>query len=160
MSWLGEKIQSILARVEYKARCIYIASNDCCQIEIENLISSSYDIDRLGYRIVSRPEEASLMLVSGWLNKDFIQSIQEDYACLQQDKAVIAVGSTIVSGAPYIETENSKVIADVIPVDLYLPGNPPRPEALIQALLQLETMKLGNWKNKDSWIYEVMKSNG
>lgn len=159
MSWWKQKLNQLVSNVEYKARRIYVLSNDFCEIELENLTSASYDIERLGYRFVDRADEASLMMVSGWLNDAFIKKIQEDYAALLLDKAVLAIGSSIISGSPYVSDEK-KIISDIIPVDLYLPGSPPRPEALIQALLHLENIKLEKWKTKETWVYEVLKSNG
>jgi len=159
MLWLKNKVHSSSQYFEQNARRVYLVSKGCCSIELESLSSSSYDFERLGFSFVQRPEKASLMIVSGWIDDAFADKIIQDYACLQGDKAVLAVGACAISASPYISNVNIR-LADLVPVTLYVPGCPPRPEDLLEALLRVNTLQKALTKEQITYLGGVVKSNG
>tara|TARA_B100001248_G_C27395734_1_gene465426 strand:- start:4225 stop:4698 length:474 start_codon:yes stop_codon:yes gene_type:complete len=157
MSPLLEKWKDYFQKPDRITRRVFVAAKGCCAIEVENLIASTYDIQRLGIDFVQDPRSASLMIVSGWIDDSFADEIIENYAYLEQDKKVVAVGICSVA-ANIFYTEKKIRLADLVPVASYIPGCPPRPEAMIQAILNLDVP--AKKTKKMTYLSEVMKSNG
>lgn len=110
----------------------------CCAIEMMTVGSSRYDTDRLGIFFRSSPRQSDCMIVAGTINLKIAPRVKLLYEQMAAPKYVIAMGSCAVSGGPFADGYNVVNGVDkIIPVDIYLPGCPARPEALIHALLTL-----------------------
>ena len=111
----------------------------CCAFEMIAAAASRYDIARFGMEIMRpSPRQADLLIVSGTVTKKMAPQVVRLYNQMPEPKYVIAMGACAISGGPF--KEGYAVVSGVdklIPVDVYIPGCPPRPEALIHAFLAL-----------------------
>ncbi|MBK6911431.1 MAG: NADH-quinone oxidoreductase subunit NuoB [bacterium] len=114
----------------------------CCAIEMMAASASRYDTDRFGAGVFrNSPRQADLMIVAGTVNLKMAPIIKRLYDQMPSPKWVIALGSCAICGGPFEQDENYAVLAGVekiVPVDVFVPGCPPRPEALIHAIIELQ----------------------
>jgi NADH-quinone oxidoreductase subunit B len=113
----------------------------CCAIEMMATGASSYDLDRFGsgpFR--ATPRQADLMIVAGTVSHKMAPRVKRLYDQMPEPKYVIAMGACTVSGGPYIKHGYHvlKGVDRIVPVDVYVPGCPPRPEALIDGLFRIQ----------------------
>lgn len=109
-----------------------------CILEISALITPRYDIERFGCQLRASARHADILFVSGIVNRQNRKRLKTIYDQMADDKKVIAIGSCAISGGPFAESYNFVGPTDkIIPVDVYVPGCPPRPEAIIDGLLKL-----------------------
>lgn len=111
----------------------------CCAIEFMSTASSAYDLDRFGVIPRNSPRQADVMIVSGTVTFKMADRVRRLYEQMADPKYVISMGSCANCGGPYWEHGYHvlKGVDRVIPVDVYVPGCPPRPEALIGGFLKL-----------------------
>lgn len=110
----------------------------CCAIEMMSVGSARYDTDRFGIFFRNSPRQADCMIVAGTINLKMAPRMKLLYEQMAAPKYVIAMGACAIGGGPFAHGYNVVNGADlIIPVDIYVPGCPPRPEALIHALLSL-----------------------
>jgi len=111
----------------------------CCAIEMMSTSMSHYDTDRFGIIYRASPRQADIMLVNGTVTKKMAQVLRRLYDQMPEPKYVIAMGNCATGGGPYYYDSYSVVrgVDKVVPVDLYITGCPPRPEQLIDALIEL-----------------------
>jgi NADH-quinone oxidoreductase subunit B len=113
----------------------------CCAIEMMSTGASKYDLDRFGWGAFrSTPRQADLMIIAGTVTKKMTPRIRKLYSQMTYPKFVIAMGNCTINGGPFREFSYSveKNLDKIIPVDIYIPGCPPRPEALLEGIMKLK----------------------
>ena len=111
----------------------------CCAVEMMHAGASRYDLDRFGIVPWPSPRQSDVMIVSGTVTKKMAPAIKLLYEQMPNPKYVISMGACATNGGPY--TEYDRVLQGVdkiIPVDIYVPGCPPRPESLLEGFLRLQ----------------------
>lgn len=114
-------------------------ATSCCGIEFVSLGAARYDMARFGWEVArSSPRQADFMMVAGTIVHRMAPVMRRLYDQLAEPKYVIACGGCAISGGPFRNSYHVvKGIDEIVPVDVYLPGCPPRPEAMIYAIMQL-----------------------
>lgn len=114
----------------------------CCAIEMMATGMARWDLSRFGAEVFRpSPRQADVMIVAGTVNKKMAPAIKTLYDQMLEPKWVIAMGNCAISGGPFVYPGQYSVVEGVdklFPVDVYVPGCPPRPEGLIEGILQLE----------------------
>jgi NADH-quinone oxidoreductase subunit B len=112
----------------------------CCAIEMIATTMARYDLARFGAEVFRpSPRQADLMIISGTVTKKMAPQVVRLYNQMAEPKYVIAMGACAISGGPFKQGYNVlKGIDRYIPVDVHIPGCPPRPEALLQAFITLQ----------------------
>jgi NADH-quinone oxidoreductase subunit B len=135
----------------------------CCAIEMICAAASRYDLARFGMEIMRpSPRQSDLMIVSGTVTKKMIPTIVRLYNQMPEPKYVLAMGACASGGGPFKEGYN--VVSGVdkfIPVDVYVPGCPPTPQALLNGLMKVqekirgESIKKSRWYQKGPDLAEI-----
>ena len=114
-------------------------ATSCCGIEFVSLGAARYDMARFGWEVArSSPRQADFMMVAGTIVHRMAPVMRRLYDQLAAPKYVIACGGCAISGGPFRKSYHVvKGIDEIVPVDVYLPGCPPRPEAMIYSIMQL-----------------------
>ena len=112
----------------------------CCAMEMFATIGSHYDIARFGSEVFrSSPRQADLIIVPGTLTKKMAPRVRKLWDQMPDPKWAIAMGACATCGGPYQNSYSTVMGVDkVIPVDVYVPGCPPRPEMLLEGLIRLQ----------------------
>ena len=116
----------------------HIDAGSCngCEVEIHALSNPYYNLEGLGIRFAASPKHADLLLVTGPVAKNMETALKRAYECTPAPKLVVAVGDCGISGGIFGEGYAScGRVANVIPVDVIVPGCPPTPEALLTGIL-------------------------
>ena len=119
----------------------------CCAIEMMSMAASRFDVARFGSEVFRpSPRQADLMIIAGTINKKMAGAVKTLYDQMPEPKWVIAMGNCAISGGPFVFPGQYAVVEGVdklFPVDVFIPGCPPRPEALIEGILKLEEKLTG-----------------
>ena len=111
----------------------------CCAIEMMATAASRFDLDRFGVMFRATPRQADVMIVAGWVSVKMAPFIKRLYDQMPEPKYVIAMGGCASAGGPYRDSITIvKGVDQIIPVDVYVYGCPPRPENLIGGILKLQ----------------------
>jgi len=116
-------------------------ATSCCGIEMMSTASAKYDFSRFGFEVArASPRQADLIIIAGTIVNKMGPVLKRLYDQIPDPKYVIAMGACAISGGPFFYNTYSVVKgADhIIPVDVYIPGCPPRPEALLHAMISLQ----------------------
>ena len=107
-----------------------------CDWEIAALLNPYHDVQRLGIDFVASPRHADVLLVTGTVTRNLELAARRTYDAMAEPKLVVAVGACATSGSPYpAGYASGQGAAGVLPVDVFVPGCPPRPEAIIEGLM-------------------------
>ena len=110
----------------------------CCAIEMMSIVSSRYDIARFGAEVFrSSPRQADLLIVSGRVAHNMAAPLRQIYDQMLEPKWVIAMGACASSGGMFNNYTVLQGVDKIVPVDIHVPGCPPRPEALIEGVVRL-----------------------
>ena len=119
----------------------------CCAIEMMSAYMSHHDLDRFGIIPWASPRQADVMIVAGTVTKKMAPAVKTLYEQMPNPKWVLAMGACATNGGPY--TRYDRVLQGVdkiVPVDVYVPGCPPRPEALMEGLIALQNKIMADRK--------------
>ena len=118
----------------------HFAASSCnnCDIEILDCLTPRFDVERFGMKLVGSARHADVILVSGCITKKSKSRLQEIYNQTAKPCVVIAIGSCAITGGMFTDSYNFDGPTDkVVPVAAYVPGCPPKPEAMLSAVVKL-----------------------
>lgn len=111
----------------------------CCALEMAAVAAPRYDSERFGIIYRSSPRQCDMLLVNGTITRKLRPRLRTLYEQMPQPKWVIAMGNCAISGGPFYDSYNVvKGVDEFLPVDIYIPGCPPRPEAILNAIIKLQ----------------------
>jgi len=111
----------------------------CCAIEFMGVVASKFDISRFGAELVRfSPRQSDLLLVAGTINYKLAPILKRIYDQMCEPKYVISMGACACSGGFYDNYATVQGIDQIIPVDVFIPGCPPRPEGILDAVIKLQ----------------------
>ena len=136
----------------------------CCAIEMMAAGASRYDMDRFGAGAFrATPRQADLMIVAGTVTYKMASRVKRLYDMMPDPKFVMAMGACTIGGGPYFKWGYHVVkgVDLVVPVDVYVPGCPPRPEALLEGLMriqdQIKGQRIAKRTNPDSKLFDFSR---
>jgi Ni,Fe-hydrogenase III small subunit/formate hydrogenlyase subunit 6/NADH:ubiquinone oxidoreductase subunit I len=117
-------------------RVVDAGSCNGCEVEVGALTWPRYDLERLGFQLVASPRHADLLLVTGPVTRNMREALEKTFRAMPSPKMVLAIGACGISGGPFAASpECCGGVASTVPVDVWVPGCPPRPEALLFGIL-------------------------
>lgn len=135
----GHELQSAIAKT--LGRSLHIREVDAgscngCEVEVVGLNSPIYDVERFGIHFVASPRHADLLLVTGPVTRNMELALRKTYDATPEPRLVLAVGACGCSGGIFgLNYATCGGVDQVLPVDVYIPGCPPKPEALLHGIL-------------------------
>ena len=134
---LGKDLRRLLGR-SLKLRQVSAGGCNGCEADANVLTTVGWDMGRFGIQFVASPRHADGLLVTGPVTMNMRLALEKTYAAVPRPKIVIASGACAISGGPYVGApEAHDGVAEILKVDLFLPGCPPHPLTLLDGLLRL-----------------------
>jgi Ni,Fe-hydrogenase III small subunit len=159
-------IKDYLAKFFPKSLWVYhvnVGACNGCDIEVINVLTPYYDVERFGAKLVGSPRHADVLLVSGPVTRQIVPHVKRLWEAVPEPKLVFAVGSCACGGGIWYDTYNVLGGANkVLPVNYYIPGCPPRPEAIVYGValaLGLVPKKVAVQHLSDEFLEEYRKLN-
>jgi NADH-quinone oxidoreductase subunit B len=113
----------------------------CCAIEFMSTVSAHYDLSRFGAEVVRfSPRQSDMMIVAGTITDKMAPVIKRVYDQMAEPKYVVSMGACASTGGFYRAYHVVQGVDEIVPVDVYVPGCPPTPEALIEGIMQLQDL--------------------
>jgi NADH-quinone oxidoreductase subunit B len=124
----------------------------CCAFEMISAGMARYDMSRFGMEIMRpSPRQADLMIVAGTVTHKMAPQVLRIYNQMPEPKYVLAMGNCAISGGPFPSYAVLQGANEILPVDVYVPGCPPRPEALIEGFMKMHDMVMNQSIKTVSW---------
>ena len=143
---LGARLRRLFGR-SFKLRQVSAGGCNACEADLNVLTTVGWDIGRFGIQFVASPRHADGLVVTGPVTKNMALALRKTYDAMPEPRIVIASGACAIAGGPYRGSpEVSDGVAGILPVDLFIPGCPPHPLTVLDALLRL----VGRRKEKQS----------
>jgi Ni,Fe-hydrogenase III small subunit len=134
---LDRKIRGLFGR-SLKLRQVSAGGCNGCEVEVNALSNVVFDLGRFGIQFVASPRHADGLLITGPVTRNMKLALEKTYAAVPAPKLVIAAGACAIAGGPFIGMSSVHDGArSTVPVDLFIPGCPPHPLTLLDALLRL-----------------------
>jgi Ni,Fe-hydrogenase III small subunit len=166
VSALGEGFRGLFMKAFPKSLWVYhvnLGACNGCDIEVINVLTPYYDVERFGAKLVGSPRHADVLLVSGPVTRQVVPHAKRLWDAVPSPKLVFAVGSCACGGGIWYDTYNILGGANkVLPVNFYIPGCPPRPEAIVYGValaLGLVPKKVATQHLSDEFLEEYRKLN-
>ncbi len=138
---LTTRLESMLAWARKNSLWPLPFGTACCAIEFMSTVSSHYDLARFGAEVVRfSPRQSDMMIVAGTITDKMGPVVKRVYEQMAEPKYVISMGACASTGGFYRAYHVVQGVDEIVPVDVYVPGCPPTPEALIEGILQLQDM--------------------
>jgi NADH-quinone oxidoreductase subunit B len=138
-SFLATRIDAVINWSRKYSFFLYPFVTACCGMEFMSAAGPRYDLDRFGAALPRfSPRQADLLMVVGTISHRQAPILKKVYDQMAEPKWVVAWGACTCSGGPYNNYATVQGIDTIVPVDLYIPGCPPRPEAVMDGLLKLQ----------------------
>ena len=151
---VATNLEAVLNFGRAKSLWYLLFGTACCAIELMCTGASRYDFDRLGMMFRASPRQADLIIAAGTITKKMAPRLRKLYDQMSEPRYVIAMGGCTIKGGPFYYDSYSveKGIDHIVPVDMYIPGCPPRPESLMEGCIHLQEVirkqKLSDWQEK------------
>jgi NADH-quinone oxidoreductase subunit B len=138
-SFVTTKLDTVMNWGRKYSMFLYPFVTACCGMEFMSVAGPRYDIDRFGCALPRfSPRQSDLLMVVGTISHRQGPILKKVYDQMAEPKWVIAFGACTCSGGPYNNYSTVQGIDTIIPVDIYIPGCPPRPEAVLDGLMKLQ----------------------
>jgi len=138
-SWITARVDDVVNWGRSNSPWPYIFGTACCAIEFMSAASSHFDIARYGAELIRwSPRQADMLIVAGTISYKQAPVLKRIYEQMCEPKWVIAVGACCCSGGMYDNYCTVQGVHEIIPVDIYVPGCPPRAEAIFDAIIKLQ----------------------
>ncbi|WP_094226530.1 F(420)H(2) dehydrogenase subunit B [Methanolobus psychrotolerans] len=142
------KVQGVINWGRKNSLWFAVNAMGCCGVELIAVGMAHFDTDRFGILPRNSPRHADVLLISGYVTKKYLPALRRIWDQMPAPKWVIAIGDCAISGGPFYESYSTHQNMDeIFPVDVYVPGCPPRPEAIIQGFVELQK-KIESKKDK------------
>lgn len=141
MNFLSSRIHDLMTWAQSSSLWYYSVGGGCCADELLSVQGCRYDLERFGCLPQAHPEQADLLIVSTVVTEKMSEVIRDIYSRMPSPKYVMAVGACANSGGAFndrVTYVKTNPLDAIIPVDVYVPGCPPRPEAIMDGLIQLQ----------------------
>ena len=148
--WLTSKLDVLVNWARKNSLWPYPFGTACCGIEVMSMVSNHYDLARFGAEVVRfSPRQSDVLLVAGTITDKMGPVLKKIYDQMAEPKWVISMGACASTGGFYRAYHVMQGIDEIIPVDVYVPGCPPTPEAVLNGILMLQK-KIEKESVKDS----------
>jgi len=151
-SWISSQGKRLFDWAGASALRYYVAAGACCADELLHAVACRYDMERFGALPETDPRLCDLLFVTGAINSKAAEELKRVYDLMSDPKYVIALGTCACSGGAFGADKGGLAlpgIAEVIPVDVYVAGCPPRPESILDGLIALQEKIRGDVREHD-----------